>query len=551
MPYDSQGKFFLQLLADYTLVNEMLVGSSAKLYLKKLGIKYGYDVEDRYRTTVGNKNTALSREEFIKIVVDLLNQLGGQVQCRKHTESKVEFVEYKCPFGYMTIKSPALCEVIKGMIGGIGARNFPHCKISAKQVREKGDSYCLLNVFWAETAEAEESPGEIYPNDSTSYFLTRKDIETVSEGLLAESSSDSQYLQGLEDLKLAHREMETEYNQLLDEIFSDLKLGVLTVNNKNQITYLNKTAQELLRPESQWDSAPGKAFREILEETLTQKKRFNQHMLQLIFQDGVQYISVNASPLFDAEGNVSGAVSVFQDVTENKTVENELIQMEKFSLVAELAAGTAHEIRNPMTTLRGFLQILCQEFRPDSKGYEYCELMIEEIDRANSIIKEFLLLTKPTALNLKKTDLHLILEEIFLLIESKSLLESVEIQKEYAKESIYVQAVPAQIKQVFLNLATNAIHAMPSGGRLTIATRTKKDKAVISFSDTGCGIEENQLTKVFDPFYTTKENGTGLGLTISYGIIENHQGRIYVDSIPGKGTTFTIELPIIKNELQQ
>ena len=120
----------------------------------------------------------------------------------------------------------------------------------------------------------------------------------------------------------------------------------------------------------------------------------------------------------------------------------------KNSLVAELAAGTAHEIRNPMTTLRGFLQILCQEFQPDSKGYEYCELMIEEIDRANSIIKEFLLLTKPTAPNLKKTDLHLILEEIFLLIESMSLLESVEVQKEYAKESIYVRQT-AQIKQVF------------------------------------------------------------------------------------------------------
>ena len=239
----------------------------------------------------------------------------------------------------------------------------------------------------------------------------------------------------------------------------------------------------------------------------------------------------------------SVAVCMFRDVAEKKILENEL-QMEKFSLVAELAAGTAHEIRNPMTTLRGFLQLLSKEFKPDEKGHEYCALMIEEIDRANAMIKEFLLLTKRAAPKIENINLHTVLDEIFLLIESKSLLENVKLEKDYEQNRLVVYADPGQIKQVFLNLASNAIQAMPHGGKLKITTSSKDNKAMISFTDTGHGIPEAQLLKIFDPFFTTKENGTGLGLAISYRIIERHGGRLSAESSPGKGTTLFIEIPL-------
>ena len=170
--------------------------------------------------------------------------------------------------------------------------------------------------------------------------------------------------------------------------------------------------------------------------------------------------------------------------------------------------------------------------------------MIEEIDRANAMIKEFLLLTKRAAPKIENINLHTVLDEIFLLIESKSLLENVKLEKDYEQNRLVVYADPGQIKQVFLNLASNAIQAMPHGGKLKITTSSKDNKAMISFTDTGHGIPEAQLLKIFDPFFTTKENGTGLGLAISYRIIERHGGRLSAESSPGKGTTLFIEIPL-------
>jgi two-component system, sporulation sensor kinase A len=146
---------------------------------------------------------------------------------------------------------------------------------------------------------------------------------------------------------------------------------------------------------------------------------------------------------------------------------------------------------------------------------------------------------------LQDTDLYLVLEDVFLLIESKSLLENVSLEKGFYGELPSVRIDRAQIKQVFLNLAANAIQAMPEGGKLTISASAGDGKAFIRFIDTGCGISEAVVNKIFDPFFTTKENGTGLGLAISYRIMEAHGGRLIVDSKPGQGSTFTVELPAL------
>ena len=404
-----------------------------------------------------------------------------------------------------------------------------------------------LVFYLADTGEAAQAKGKEFINEPTSYLLTRNEIGTIKEEIFSSHSVYNKYAESLESLQSVHREMETEYNQLRNEIFSELCLGVLTVNQAGKITYLNNAAQGLLKVDCNWDTEVTKELQRLLECTLQNKTRYNQHILHIPFPEGHRYYSVNSAPLFGQKETVSGAVCVIQDITDKRMLENELLQMEKYSLVAELAAGTAHEIRNPMTTLRGFLQILSKEFKPDTKGYEYCELMIEEIDRTNTIIKEFLLLTKPAAPKLREADLHVILEEIFLLVESKSLLENVKVHKRYAKSLPLVKVDPSQIKQVFLNLATNAIQAMPLGGHLTISTTTENAMATVCFTDNGSGIEEAKLAKIFDPFFTTKEEGTGLGLTISYRIIESHGGRLYAKSVPGKETTFVVELPAVSD----
>ncbi|HHX74025.1 MAG TPA: PAS domain-containing protein, partial [Firmicutes bacterium] len=492
MHFDSREDFFLHLFVDYTLINEMLMNRFADVILQKLGIKYGQSLEENYREETAAGNNKFTVDELVAFLLHLLHRLGGSYLCKHRTETKLEFVCYDCPFRHMILKSPALCKVIQGIIGSIVVQNFSYCKIEVRNSQSRKDPYCHFIIFLKQTDEARQSPGEEFTDTRTSYFITRKEMLSAKADLFPPSQVyDPAALQGFEDLKSIYREMKMEYNQLRDEIFSDLKMGVVTVNNANQITYLNKAAQELLLGED-GESLQCEPFLDILGQTLSTSKRFNQYLLQVQLTEGQRFYSVNTSPLYDEGGIISGAVGVFQDVTERKYLENELLQMEKFSLVAELAAGTAHEIRNPMTTLRGFLQVLSREFRPGTKGYEYCELMIDEIDRANSIIKEFLLLTKPAAPNLEETDIHTILEEISLLIESKSLLENVELQKQFAASLPPVKADPAQIKQVFLNIATNAIQAMPAGGRLTISGQAKEGKVVIAFADTGCGMEEAQ-----------------------------------------------------------
>ncbi|MCR3921299.1 MAG: ATP-binding protein [Firmicutes bacterium] len=540
MVSDVQRDFLLEILVDYALLNDIIAAPFVKLCLHKIGIKQSLIIEQRYRDGFGWQGK-LQAKDFTNLILYFLRDVGGHYSgILENDKKKLELTSICCPFKQIIVKYPALCQIISSIIGSIAARNFDYCKVSVSSSCTGMSQACVMIVHLEENEEAEQAEGTIFTDEPFAYLLTTNDIKQARQNI---TNEDHCVVNGLEELKTEYREMDNEYNQLRNEIFSDLKLGVIFVDATNQITYINSTAQEALPGDGHWDSAMGQKLKVILADTVQNGKRYIQHIIQLGCADAAQYYSINASPLLSKDGRINGAVGVLQEVTEFKLGQDELLQLEKFSLVAELAAGTAHEIRNPMTTLRGFLQLLSQEFSPEMKGHEYCSLMINEIDRANYIIKEFLLLTKPAAPSLKKVNVHIILEEIFLLIESKSLLENVKLRKRYAEQLPLVQADPAQIKQVFLNIATNAIQAMPIGGQLTISTMARDCKAIIQFTDTGCGMDEKQLTRIFHPFYTSKESGTGLGLTISFRIIESHGGRIYVESSLGKGTTFTIEIP--------
>ena len=544
MMQDSREDFFLQLLADYVLLNEILAGTNTEQVLQKIGIKYGLRLEDRYRSA-SDYSENLTVEQFSSWILQFTQSMGGEYVLQSANQEKVVICCYRCPFGHVVLKTPVLCAALIAMLGGIASRNFPYSKVNREHSIVKKAANCQIVIYLQETEEALAAPGNVFADGATSYVLTPTEIDVMNNEILAGNNIYHKYVASFENLKNKHQFLETEYNQLRNEIFSDLGLGVLTVNEVGKITYLNKEAQELLLVRENWDTAGTRVFQPLLQETLSNHTHFKQHQVQIPFPGGARIYSVNTAPLFHEEGGLSGAVCVFQDETRKRVLENELLQMEKFSLVAELAAGIAHEIRNPITTLRGFLQILSKEFRAETRGAEYCAMMIEEIDRANTILKEFLLLTKPTAPKVREADLHVVLEEIFLLIESKSLLENVEIRKCYAKKLPLVMVDPAQMKQVFLNLATNAIQAMPDGGHLTISTSEEEGKAVVRFSDTGFGMEESQMKKIFDPFFSTKEQGTGLGLTISYRLIEAHNGKLSAESTPGKGSVFTVELPVI------
>ncbi|WP_425801395.1 response regulator [Desulfitobacterium sp. Sab5] len=234
-------------------------------------------------------------------------------------------------------------------------------------------------------------------------------------------------------------------------------------------------------------------------------------------------------------------LSVITDVTEQLRFEKEMARLGRLDLIGEMAAGIAHEIRNPMTTVRGFLQMMST--RPEfQENREFFDLMISELDRANSIITEFLSLSKDQVLQLKKDNLNTLLETLFPLFQADAFnrKNDVRLELEQIPDLVFDQR---EVRQMILNLVRNGFEAMPHGGTLTLRTINKKREVILEIQDQGKGIEPFILEKLGDPFFTTKENGTGLGLSVCYRIAEKHNGRISVKT-SSLGTTFSIHFPL-------
>ncbi|WP_280768759.1 PAS domain S-box protein [Salipaludibacillus daqingensis] len=241
---------------------------------------------------------------------------------------------------------------------------------------------------------------------------------------------------------------------------------------------------------------------------------------------------------------VVGKVYTFRDITEKKKSDELLYQSEKLSAVGQLAAGIAHEIRNPLTSLKGFLQLI--EMSGEGKK-EYFEIMKSEFGRIEQILNELLVLSKPQSINKEVCSMNSLLDHIITLLNTQAIIKNIYIEKYEYTEQAKVYCTSSQIKQVFINFIKNAIEAMDSG-KIIVNLWEENDFAIIEIIDEGCGIPESLLSKVGEPFFTTKEKGTGLGLMVSYQIIEDHGGDIQVCSKEGEGTRFTVKLPIYSKD---
>lgn len=250
---------------------------------------------------------------------------------------------------------------------------------------------------------------------------------------------------------------------------------------------------------------------------------------------------VSLVPVEDRMGNVQQVLQISEDITNEKQSEKMLIKSEMLSAVGQLAAGIAHEIRNPLTSLRGFLQLMIQ-----TKTYEkeYAEVMMSEFIRLESIINEFLVLAKTKSATFDQVQVNTLLNDVCMILESQAVLNNVRIEKELSEKLPEILAVSNELKQVFLNILKNAIEAMEHAeGVISIRSYREKDSVFITFEDQGKGISKEALEKLGEPFYTTKEKGTGLGLMVTFKIIENHGGSIHFESEEGKGTKVTLKLP--------
>jgi two-component system, sporulation sensor kinase A len=233
--------------------------------------------------------------------------------------------------------------------------------------------------------------------------------------------------------------------------------------------------------------------------------------------------------------------AILRDITERKQSEEVMVKNEKLSIAGQLAAGIAHEIRNPVTAIKGFLQLMQRGLGKPN----YLDIMGEEIKRIELILSELLILAKPQAVKFERKDLRPILDHVIALLDAQANLNNTEITTELDESAVLLPCDENQLKQVFINFIKNAIDAMPKGGKLLIqSSRWKEDHVCIRFMDEGCGIPKHIVERLGQPFYTTKEKGTGLGFMVSKRIIETHGGRVQVFSEENKGTTVEVILPL-------
>lgn len=268
--------------------------------------------------------------------------------------------------------------------------------------------------------------------------------------------------------------------------------------------------------------------------------------ITIIRKDGDRaQINVKNVPIL-VNGEVTGFYAICKDVTEWRAAEEMLRKSERLSVVGQLAAGVAHEIRNPLASLSGFVQLLQKEA---TTNQHYYEIMLSELERINFIVSEFLRLAKPQALHFECKDLRPIFKNVVAIAETQAIMNNVQIIVDIDPDIPAIYCAENQLKQVFLNILKNAIEAMPGGGDIRIEVKRGKAEAVsIRFIDEGCGIDPERIRKLGEPFYSTKEKGTGLGLMVSYKIIEAHQGCIHVTSELDKGTTVEVRLPGVMTE---
>jgi signal transduction histidine kinase len=251
----------------------------------------------------------------------------------------------------------------------------------------------------------------------------------------------------------------------------------------------------------------------------------------------------SSSPIFDSAGEFIGSVHVVRDITELKQLQAKLIMTEKMAALGEVAARVAHEIRNPLVSVGGFAKRL--EKKLDGNLREYAGIIVKEVSRLESILREILGFVKEVRLAREFVNLNALVDDIITLMASDIEERGVSLKKEYQPvPDIFVD--PNRMKEAIVNIVTNALQSLTGRGSISVRTHASDNEAVLEIEDTGRGIPDSDMQAIFHPFFTTKSSGTGLGLAITHRIIQEHNGRIEVESELDKGTVFRVYIPIME-----
>jgi len=323
--------------------------------------------------------------------------------------------------------------------------------------------------------------------------------------------------------------------------------AIIVTNAQGDIIELNENGKQILKMLSskkrEYDGSSILLIEEIgsyFQNVLLNQQEYIGIELSMPIDGALHYFILDVTPIFDDSNSLICTVGSLRDISEMKKTEDRLRNAEKLSVVGQMAAGVAHEIRNPLTTIKGLLQLSKNELKPN-----YYKLLMSEIERMNFIVSELLVLGKPHNVEYSEVDCFSILNDVLQIFETQAIMNGISVSKDIKRYG-HIYCNSSQIKQVFINILKNAMEAMPYGGNIHIVADIESSEQLIRFIDNGKGIPEDVLHKIGQPFYTTKESGNGLGIMVTKKIIDSHKGCIQFTSVIGSGTTVDIRFPLLK-----
>jgi PAS domain S-box-containing protein len=387
----------------------------------------------------------------------------------------------------------------------------------------------------------------------------------VATGLLATSLRRE-----VERSRAVSQELESAYSHLemralelakvreyVESILNSIVSGVFTIERTGEVAMANPAAHRILGLEvgtlagmrlcDVWADDGGLC--DQVETVLDGDRELTSGEIQAVTKGGKDVsLATHVARLIDTDGAILGGVVTMDDQTEVKALTEQLARADRLAALGELVAGVAHEIRNPLAVIKGSLQVYEETGGDPAELEELTDVVSQEIERLDKVIKGLLDFGKPAPPEVQPVDPVRLFEETVTLAGKYAEQQGVEIVVRPPDGAPAILADPDQLKQVMVNLITNAVQAMPEGGEVTLGVREAAGRVAITVSDQGSGMPPGEVSKVFDPFHTGREDGTGLGLTIVHRIIDEHRGTIAVDSALGEGTTFTVSLPVAPAE---
>ncbi len=390
------------------------------------------------------------------------------------------------------------------------------------------------------------------------YQLIRKDrqaLQAAHKELLYISQNLEQLVHDRTDALSAS---EHKYRKIF-EVSKDM---ILVTNREGLIVNLNPSGYAMLGLNPESDVIGKRRFVDFLAEPETwpdilasveEKNHSTDIELDLIAGDHThKRVLMSGSMGEQTDKEDETFHFLIKDIQKRKMMEEQLAQADKLASIGELSSGVAHELNNPLSVILGYTQLLLRNEKKSTERFTDLKTIEKHVRNCKAIVENLLSFSRKSDTEKEMLDIHKVIDDVLAFVQHHSDIQNIEFEKEYSTAVSPLMIDEKKIKQVLINLVVNAIHALEKSGRVLISTDLKEptDEIVIKVTDNGSGIEKRHLTKIFDPFYTTKPTGegTGLGLSVSYGIIKNHGGHIDVESATGKGTTFIITLPIASNK---